>query len=1186
MTQNHIHQLIARGKTEDAIHALKSGLNENSSFIHELILVEGKYHEYQRNKITGTEHSVHLDVIKSQIDDSLLEICDRAYRAQPASAENYQQPPLSSKEIRFAILYVFKDIFRRPGKHVWVWLLITLGVFGILDLPAYMDQAAYPVLNNWPVIKPFFLTACFWGIFSLIFIDSRKLLRSYRNRPQLTTSVNSPIKGLLSFDFEDTAIFRELQREQDIDLCLSGILSDEFRLGILSGESGSGKTSLIRAGLHDALAQKELDCIVAKLTNEAPMVSIQKAIHQQLPEIPIADEGLALFDLLQTIITQKGSIILILDQFEQFFTHQKTAEARQSFIQQLNRCYADLPEAKILISLRRDFTGRLYEIQEVLLYNLLPRQNYFDLKKFTTEQAAAIFEVMAIAENIDYDADFVHQMCREELVSSEDQLISAVDIQILGFIIKGQQSSQRAFTRKAFQSMGGIDGLMQRFLQEHLDTPNYYNTDQNALKVLMAFIDIENQVSAGDLSQQQLSQKLASPQIIPHLTPILSWLEELRLITRNVSPDQPDTYELSHERLILPITSLAGRSLGEVEQANRILNKRTNEWLANEQKSRFLLTWSEYQAIREQNKRQLIRWGKNKDVKEKLLQATRRKFALRISAIALPLLLVLGWWGFRQTNWYIFNIEVPATLESLVVEYLDISEQGKILKPLVAVDWTYSYHLIARINDKQTRDNAFLQLVRTGTDSTLIDSIQSIPKEMIAAADKIESARYKYYALRDIAQAAAQTGDTTQAWAYLQQAVTAADKIESARSKSYALRDIAQAAAQTGDTTQAWAYLQQAVAAADKIDDARYKSDALRDIAQAAAQTGDTTQAWAYLQQAVAAADKIDHARYKSDALREIAQAAAQTGDTRTLQQAVAAADKIDDARYKSYALREIAQAAAQTGDTRTLQQAVAVADKIDDARYKSYALREIAQAAAQTGDTTQAWAYLQQAVAAADKIDDASSKSYALSAIAQAAAQTGDTTQSWAYLQQAVAATDKIEDASSKSYVLGYIAQAAAQTGDTRTLQQAVAAADKIDDASSKSDALREIAQAAAQTGDTTQAWAYLQQAVAAADKIDDASSKSYALRDIAQAAAQTGDTRTLQQAVAAADKIDDASSKSDALREIAQAAAQTGVTRTLQQAVASGIARLSGRLGDVSEGIGFRASIIYLIGRSHRLL
>ena len=107
---------------------------------------------------------------------------------------------------------------------------------------------------------------------------------------------------------------------------------------------------------------------------------------------------------------------------------------------------------------------------------------------------------MAEAEGLEFDSSFVYDMCKEELASKDDGLISAVDIQILAFIIKGQQLEEKAFTRSAFQKMGGVEGLLQRFLEEQLKTPNRYNQDQAALKVLLAFIDLENNVRSGDLN--------------------------------------------------------------------------------------------------------------------------------------------------------------------------------------------------------------------------------------------------------------------------------------------------------------------------------------------------------------------------------------------------------------------------------------------------------------------------------------------------------------------------------------------------------------------------------------------------------------------------------------------------------------------------------------------------------------
>ena len=69
--------------------------------------------------------------------------------------------------------------------------------------------------------------------------------------------------------------------------------------------------------------------------------------------------------------------------------------------------------------------------------------------------------------------------------------------------------------------------------------------------------------------------------------PILDWLEELRLISKTEAKDRAVRYELAHERLIIPLRNLAGKTLTQMDQANIILERRTNEWLANEQKSRF-----------------------------------------------------------------------------------------------------------------------------------------------------------------------------------------------------------------------------------------------------------------------------------------------------------------------------------------------------------------------------------------------------------------------------------------------------------------------------------------------------------------------------------------------------------------------------------------------------------------------
>ena len=49
------------------------------------------------------------------------------------------------------------------------------------------------------------------------------------------------IKGLRSFEMGDAEIFAQLERQDFVQECLLAIASQEYRLGVEAGESGSGK---------------------------------------------------------------------------------------------------------------------------------------------------------------------------------------------------------------------------------------------------------------------------------------------------------------------------------------------------------------------------------------------------------------------------------------------------------------------------------------------------------------------------------------------------------------------------------------------------------------------------------------------------------------------------------------------------------------------------------------------------------------------------------------------------------------------------------------------------------------------------------------------------------------------------------------------------------------------------------
>ncbi|HEX9972177.1 MAG TPA: AAA family ATPase, partial [bacterium] len=378
----------------------------------------------------------------------------------------------------------------------------------------------------------------FWLAIGIIFIIA--LIVAIRTRPHkakaptIDLSIRSAIKGLRPFGFEDAEIFAQLQREQSIRECCESITARDFRFGVLCGESGCGKTSFLQAGLLPRMKDQH-QCVYVKFTDLDPLESIRQALIEQTKIPKERTEAADFLSLLESAAAENANpLVLFFDQFEQFFVHHKIKEQREPFIGALAAWYKDkqrLP-IKIFVCMRGDFSDRLIELQKAMGYSLGP-QDSIRLEKLTPHEAAEIFHVIAETEGITCDADFVKELAKQEL-AREDGLISPVDIQILAWMIRGQKSEEeRAFNRHAFQQLGGIEGLLERFLSRVLDVRETEERRQTAIKILLALTDLERNVRAGVLTLESLQRKLAGSVADNELTETVQWLarSDVRLIT-------------------------------------------------------------------------------------------------------------------------------------------------------------------------------------------------------------------------------------------------------------------------------------------------------------------------------------------------------------------------------------------------------------------------------------------------------------------------------------------------------------------------------------------------------------------------------------------------------------------------------------------------------------------------------
>src|SRR5262249_55243642 len=161
---------------------------------------------------------------------------------------------------------------------------------------------------------------------------------------------------------------------------------------------------------------------------------------------------------------------------------------------------------KLVVCLRNDFLDRLIELQKQLGYSLGPHQS-FRLEKFAPAQAAEIFRVIAEQEKLECDSSFVDKLTAGELASAADRLGSSVDTQVLRWMIDGQKlKEERAFNEKTFRKLGGVEGLLERFLTRALDARETEQRRQAAVKVLLALTDLDRNTRAGVLTMAELEE--------------------------------------------------------------------------------------------------------------------------------------------------------------------------------------------------------------------------------------------------------------------------------------------------------------------------------------------------------------------------------------------------------------------------------------------------------------------------------------------------------------------------------------------------------------------------------------------------------------------------------------------------------------------------------------------------------
>jgi DNA-binding SARP family transcriptional activator len=257
--------------------------------------------------------------------------------------------------------------------------------------------------------------------------------------PPVEEERDPPFKGLQYFDVGDAELFfgREGLTAKLVDALRGG------RFLAVVGASGSGKSSLVRAGLVPALMNAEpladgsrppagssqwpihiitptthpLEALAASLTRDAESVTATATLMDDLAKDP---RSLHLY--VRKLLSQDGGgrLLLLVDQFEELFTLCRDEDERRAFVDNLLTAVAEETAGPTMVvtTLRADFYAHCAQYAD--LRTLLSNRQIY-IGQMEAEELRRAIEGPAHHEGYDFEPGLVELFLRDIGVTEEGQ---------------------------------------------------------------------------------------------------------------------------------------------------------------------------------------------------------------------------------------------------------------------------------------------------------------------------------------------------------------------------------------------------------------------------------------------------------------------------------------------------------------------------------------------------------------------------------------------------------------------------------------------------------------------------------------------------------------------------------------------------------------------------------------------
>jgi len=316
------------------------------------------------------------------------------------------------------------------------------------------------------------------------------------------------------------------------------------------GASGSGKSSLVRAGLVSALRWNKTSadwfCHVCTPT-EHPLESLAKALTQEndssaanlAQQLIQGSQGLKDFASKELGLKKESYLLLIVDQFEELFTVCRSEEERVGFINNLLTAASDADSPVIVtITLRADFYAHCADyplLREALASNqeYIGAMNHNELRRAIEEPAQR--------GHWEFEPGLVDLLLHD--VGSEPGALPLLSHALLE---TWQRRRGRTMTLSSYAASGGVRGAIAE-TAETVFTDQFTQEQQSiARRIFLRLTELNDESSTADTRRRaSFDELILKPEEAGITHTVLNALADARLIITD-----EDTAEVAHEALI------------------------------------------------------------------------------------------------------------------------------------------------------------------------------------------------------------------------------------------------------------------------------------------------------------------------------------------------------------------------------------------------------------------------------------------------------------------------------------------------------------------------------------------------------------------------------------------------------------------------------------------------------------